>query len=135
MEQNFKIKNGSITFSEKGIVISDDFIKQYIINVSSHIITALSGVVLISNYRLTDHQLSLWAGTSFILLGLFNILFMTLRRTNKKHIENREVESMVLKKRFSTVFLNIRLNNGKLRRVQLKKEVPEDIIQIIATFN
>ena len=133
MEQNFEIQNGDITFFEKEIVIADNYIQQNIFYVVPNFLTIVYSLLLISSYRMTGQQLSLWWGIILLLLGIYNTIFMTFFRSRKKHIQNREVVSMVIKK--NSRILNIKLNNGKLRQLLLNKDVHEDLITIIGTFN
>ena len=134
MEQNYKIKNGEITFDEKRIVISDNAKRDIRILLFSSGIWVFYGSMSVLRYLKTSDQFLLWSG---LLIGIahFVILILTLRRTSKSQIENGEVQSIVLKQRLGNAFLDIKLKNGKLRRVTLVGKVPPEIKNIIKSYN
>ena len=134
MEQNYKIKNGEITFDEKRIVISDNAKRDIRILLFSSGIWVFYGAMSVLRFLKTSDQFLLWSG---LLIGIahFVILILTLRRTSKSQIENGEVQSIVLKQRLGNAFLDIKLKNGKLRRVTLIGKVPPEIKNIIKSFN
>ena len=134
MEQNYKIKNGEITFDEMRIVISDNARRDIRILLFSSGIWVFYGSMSVLRYLKTSDQFLLWSG---LLIGIahFVILILTLRRTSKSQIENGEVQSIVLKQRLGNAFLDIKLKNGKLRRVTLVGKVSQEIKNRIKSFN
>ncbi|SEA54963.1 hypothetical protein SAMN05443667_105206 [Flavobacterium gillisiae] len=134
MEQNYIIKNGEITFDENKIVIADDSKEQIRIQLFSSICWTFYGTMSVLRYIKTGDEFLLWSGL-FIGIAYFLILILTLLRTSKSQIENNEVHSIALKQRFGNVFIDIKLKNNKLRRVNLIGEIPEEIKNIITKFN
>ena len=134
MEQNYKIKNGEITFDEKRIVISDNAKRDIRILLFSSGIWVFYGAMSVLRFLKTSDQFLLWSG---LLIGIahFVILILTLRRTSKSQIENGDVHSIVLKQRLGNAFLDIKLKNGKLRRVTLVGKVSQEIKNRIKSFN
>ena len=134
MEQNYKIKNGEITFDEKRIVISDNAKRDIRILLFSSGIWVFYGAMSVLRFLKTSDQFLLWSG---LLIGIahFVILILTLRRTSKSQIENGEVQSIVLKQRLGNAFLDIKLKNGKLRRVTLVGKVSQEIKNRVKSYN
>lgn len=134
MEQNYKIKNGEITFDETRIVISDNARRDIRILLFSSGIWVFYGSMSVLRYLKTSDQFLLWSG---LLIGIahFVILILTLRRTSKSQLENGEVHSIVLKQRLGNAFLDIKLKNGKLRRVTLVGKVSQEIKNRIKSYH
>jgi len=74
------------------------------------------GSVAILKYSKTGDEFMLWSG---ILIGSVHLLIIikTLLRTVKSDIWLNEVKTIKVKHRFNNRFLDIRLNNNRLRQV------------------
>ena len=116
MKQTFKLKKGEILFEGDKIIIKDDAKKQKWILSSILCLGTIYGVLTFLRYFRTGDQFAFWFG---LLIGLSNILILTLwlLRSARSEISLNEVRSMKLKQRFSNNFLDIKLNNNRLRRV------------------
>ena len=118
MTQKFKLKKGEILFDADKITIKDDARKQKWIFTLILGLGTIYGVLTILRYFKTGDKFEYWFG---LFIGLLNILILTLwlLRSCRSEISMNEVKSMKIKQRFRNKFLDIRLNNNRLRRVNL----------------
>jgi hypothetical protein len=123
MKQTFKLKNGEVEFDNEKISIKDNAKTQKYIIVLSNCIWILFSLVKLLKYYKTGHNFDLWFG---IVLGFTNtfLLIHWQSISVRNEIKLTEVKSMIIKQRFKNRYLEIRLKNNKLRRVnQLKNEL------------
>ena len=113
---HFNITNGSIEFSKDKITIIDKAKKNNILQLLGAILWVIYGTISVLRYLKTGDQFLLWTGL-FIGLGHLFILIKLLGRTSKSEISRKDISSIELKKRYNNKFLDIKLQNGKLRRV------------------
>jgi hypothetical protein len=135
MEQNFEVKTGEITFKENKIIVSDNARIQIRNQFLMSGVWLLVAIINVWTYFKTGDHFSLWVGG--LLIGILHLILLIslLRRTSKSEIEKSEINSIVIKEKFGNKFLNIKLKNNKLRRVDLLEQVSEEMKLMIATFN
>ena len=116
MNQTFKLKKGGILFEGDKIIIKDDAKKQKWILTLILCLGTIYGALTFLRYFKTGDQFDYWFG---LIIALLNILILTvwLLRSFRSEISINEVKSMKIKHRFRNKFLDIRLNNNRLRRV------------------
>ena len=116
MIQTFKLKKGEISFEIDKVRISDNSWMQNRIQLFSSGICTIYGVISILRFLKTDDQFLLWSGL-FIGVTHFIIFVLYILRSNQSEISFDDIKSINVKKRFSNVFLDIKLKNNRLRRV------------------
>lgn len=116
MKKTFKIKKGEISFETDKIIISDNSKKQNLLQLFSSGMWAIFGTSSVLRYLKTGDQFLLWTGLC-IGIGHLVIFILILLRSNEIEILFDEIKSIKVKRRFSNEFLDIRLKNNRLRRV------------------
>ena len=116
MIQTFKLKKGEILFDNDKIIINDTAKKQRFFILWLSCCGSIFGIGFAFNSLQSNEQIRLWLG---LLIGLLNIsvLILWLLRSAQSEISLRDVKSIKLSQKFSNKFLDIRLNNNRLRRV------------------
>ena len=116
MTQTFKLKKGEISFETDKVRISDNSRKQNRMQLFSSAIWTIYGAISFLRYLKTGDQFLLWTGL-FIGVTHFIIFVLNILRSNQTEISFDDIKSINVKKRFSNVFLDIKLKNNRLRRV------------------
>ena len=116
MIQTFKIKKGEIYFETDKVRILDNSKKQNLLQLFSSVIWTIYGTLSVLRYLKTGDQFLLWTGL-FIGIGHFVIFILKILRSNQSEILFDDIKSIKVKRRFSNVFLDIKLKNNRLRRV------------------
>ena len=116
MTQTFKLKKGEISFETDKVRISDNSRKQNRMQLFISAIWAIYGAISFLRYLKTGDQFLLWTGL-FIGVTHFIIFVLNILRSNQTEISFDDIKSINVKKRFSNVFLDIKLKNNRLRRV------------------
>jgi hypothetical protein len=116
MAQTFKIKEGEISFETDKVKISDKSTKQSRFQLFSSGMWTIYGTLSVLRYLKTGDQFLLWTG---LLIGIahFVIFILILFRSTQSDILLGDIKSIKVKQRFSNKFLDIRLKNNRLRRV------------------
>jgi predicted membrane protein len=116
MIQTFKLKKGEILFDNDKIIINDNAKKQRFFILWLSCCGSIFGIGFAFNSLQSNEQIRLWLG---LLIGLLNIsgLILWLLRSAQSEISLSDVKSIKLSQKFSNKFLDIRLNNNRLRRV------------------
>jgi hypothetical protein len=131
MAQTFKLKKGEILFENDRIIISDKVNKQNGLTLLTSGIWIFYGTLSVLRYMKTGDEFLLWTG-SFIGIGHLIIFVFTLLRSTKSEISLTDVKSIKVKQRFNNYFLDIRLKNNRLRRVN-QIEDSEELEEYIKT--
>ena len=130
MTQTFKFKNGEILFDSDKIYISDDAIKQKRQKLFISIMSIIIGITLFLRSLKTGDDFFIWTGL-LIAVGHVFVLIFTLIQTFQSEILLKEISSIKIKQRFGHKFIDIKLNNRKIRRI-LKID-NSDLIKFIET--
>lgn len=112
----FKLKKGEISFETDKVIISDNSWKQNRIQLFSSAMWAIYGAISFLRYMKRGDQFLLWTGL-FLGVTHFIIFILNIIRSNQTEISFDDIKSINVKKRFSNVFLDIKLKNNRLRRV------------------
>ncbi len=131
-KQTYKIKNGEITFDEKSIVIKDDAKKQYRTFVFIYMCGILYGVVSILRYQKTGDALLLWLGLAIVIVNIV-VLIMASFKSTMSEIQRIDIVSIRLKQKLYNKFLEIKLKDNKIRRVNQINDVYHELKAYIAT--
>ena len=130
MTQIFRLKKGEILFEKEKIIISDNVKKQNGITLFTSFLWIIFGTASVLRYMKTGDEFLLWSGS---LIGISHLLIFvfTLLRSVKSEIYFNEVKSIKVKQRFNNIFLDIRLKNNRLRRINQidNSEELEDYIE------
>ena len=116
MKQAFKLKKGEILFSENKIIINDDAGKQKWQMALLILLPALYAFSTFLKSFKTGNQFDFWYGILLDLLCIPFLIIVSLRSV-RSEIALNEVKSMRIKQRFGHKYLDIKLNNNRLRRV------------------
>lgn len=116
MKQTFKLKKGEISFETDKVRISDNSRKQNRTQLFISAIWTIYGAISVLRYLKTGDQFFLWTGLC-IGVAHFIIFVVNILRSNQSEISFDDIKSINVEKRFSNVFLNIKLKNNRLRRV------------------
>ena len=114
--QTFRLKKGDIVFENDRIIISDDAVKQKKFTIGHSGLWTFFGIISVLRYLQTGDPFLLWTGL-FIGLGHLMILVFTVFRTVTGEILLTDVKSIKIKQRLGNKYLDIRLKNNRLRRV------------------
>jgi len=132
MAQTFRLKKGEILFENDKIIISDKAkIQRYMSLFTSGIwmLIAMKYILKLGQSN-ADSLDSFW-----IFLGVINLLLFVanLLRSSKSIIFVDEVKSLQVKQRLNNKFLDIKLNDHRLRRVN-QIEDSEELEEYIKTY-
>jgi hypothetical protein len=132
MAQTFRLKKGEILFENDKIIISDKAkIQRYMSLFTSGIwmLIAMKYILKLGQSN-ADSLDSFW-----IFLGVINLLLFVanLLRSSKSIIFVDEVKSLQVKQRLNNKFLDIKLNDHRLRRVN-QIEDSEELKEYIETY-
>lgn len=114
MEKTFTFEEGHITFSNESIEIKDKSSRHRL----SGILISASGLVLASLLAFNDQDFGLpfWFYASLIIINVVTIILFLLRST-KSVIPRADIKDIRVKKALGNPFLDIKLNNFRIRRV------------------
>ena len=124
MAQTFKLKKGEILFENDKIIISDKAKFQRYMS----LFTSGIWMLIAMKYILKLGQSNADSLDSFwIFLGVINLLLFVayLLRSSKSIILVDEVKSLQVKQRLNNKFLDIKLNDHRLRRVSQIEDMEE----------
>lgn len=116
MTQTFKLKKGEISFDSISIKILDNSKKKNRIQLLSSGIWTIYGILSVLRYLKTGDQFLLWTGL-FIGIVHLVIFILNLFRSNESKVLFNDIKSIKVREKFSSKFLDIRLKNNRLRRV------------------
>lgn len=116
MTQTFKLKKGEISFETDKVRISDNSKKLNSIQLFTSAVWTIYGTISVLRYMKTGDQFLLWTGL-FIGISHFIIFILSILRSNQNEISFDDIKSIAVKRRFSNGYLDIRLKNNRLRRV------------------
>ncbi len=116
MEKTFKLKKGEISFESSGVKISDNSKKQNLLRLLSSGMWTIYGTSSVLRYLKTGDQFLLWTGL-FIGITHLVLFILNLFRSNKSEILFDDIKSIKVREKFSNKFLDIKLKNNRLRRV------------------
>jgi hypothetical protein len=124
MARTFKLKKGEVLFEDDKIIISDKAKLQRYMSLFTSGIWLLIGIkyILKSGQSNADSLDYFW-----IFLGVINLLLFVanLLRSSKSIILVDEVKSLQVKQRLNNIFLDIKLNDHRLRRVSQIEDMEE----------
>jgi hypothetical protein len=129
-QQTFALKKGRISFERDMIIIQDEIKKQNRTTLIMAVLWILLGTRSFIKYLKTGELfllLSLLIGILYFLSYIF-----TLLRSTECEIPLDRIKSIKVKRRLSSAFLDIRLNNNKLRRV-IQVEDDDELAEYIKT--
>ncbi len=114
--REFQIGDGHITFSENEIIIDDKSRRTNIMMVISSCLWLIFSVFSILRYHRTNEEFHLWVG---LLIGIGHLLILGILffRSTKSKVSLDEIKEISFKTRNGRDFLDIKLNNGRTRRV------------------
>ncbi len=114
--RSFKLMKGEISFEPDRIRISDNLKKERIISLFSSSLWTMYGAISVFRYLKTGDQFLLWTGI-FIGVAHLILLIVNLLRSNANEILYSEITSIKITRRSKNKFLDLRLKNNRLRRV------------------
>jgi hypothetical protein len=124
MPHTFKLKVGEITFEDDRIRIIDNAKKDNRLALISSVLWVFYGTVTVWNSIKTDDKFILYLGL-FIGVAHLVILVMYLFRSYASEISMESIKSVKAKKRFNNKFLDIKLKNNRIRRVNGLENIQE----------
>lgn len=116
MPRTFKLLKREIQFDSDKIIISDDARKQRILLLLLSTAGAVYGILSILKYFGNGEQFLLWSGV-FLSISNLIILILLFARSTQKEIFLEEIKSIKTGQRSGNKYLDIRLQNNRLRRV------------------
>ncbi len=116
MIRTFELKKGTIVFDEEKITIKDKSQSQRNLWLYLSLAGAVIGILFILGYLRTDNELLLWIGLFYTIADIA-IFFAILMGPLQSEIYLKEVKSLKLKEKYGNYFLEIKLQNNKIRRV------------------
>jgi hypothetical protein len=132
MTKTFKLKKGEVLFEDDKIIISDKATIQKYMRLIISLIWILAGIKSVLRPGQSDDMFmrSLW-----IFIATLNIIVfvVTILRSTKSVILYEDVKFIQVKQRFNNKFLDIRLKNNRLRRVN-QIEDTEELEEYIETY-
>jgi len=132
MAQTFRLKYGEIKFENDRICISDKAKNQKYVTLFT---TGFWTLITLKNTFKYEQPTTDFFYFVWVTLGLLNIILFiaTLFKSTKSIILMDEVNSIKLKRRLNTQFLEIRLKDNKLRRVGQIEE-PEELEEYVEKY-
>jgi len=128
----FKTNKSEISITDEKIEIRDKEKKliQYVI--ISSICWIIFGITSIIRFSKTGDQFLLWTGMG---IGIVNsvIIALVLLRTSKSEILKTDIKSIVFKQRMGNKFIDIKLMDNKIRRINQIDEIYEDVRKQLET--
>ena len=124
MAQTFRLKKGEILFEKDKIIISD---KAKIQRYMSLFTSGIWMLVVIKHILRPDQSNADSLDYFWVFLGVINLLLLVayLFRSSKSIILVDEVKSLQIKQRLNNKFLDIKLNDHRLRRVSQIEDIEE----------
>lgn len=116
MNKIFELQNGKIEFLSDKIIVTDKARSQRKYNLISSGIWIFYGTMSVLRYLKTGDQFLLWTGL-FIGLAHLWIFVSFLLRVVESEISVNDIKSLKLKAPFGNNNLDIKLKNGRTRRV------------------
>ncbi|MEI7828429.1 MAG: hypothetical protein WCI31_01595 [Prolixibacteraceae bacterium] len=116
MNSTFALKKGTLVFNDGKIIITDNAKRQKWYRLVTSGMWTFYGALSVLRYFKTGDQYLLWTGL-FIGIAHFGIFVAFLFRSVQSEVALKDVKSMKLKSPFGDVFLDIKLNNNRIRRV------------------
>ena len=116
MIRTFELRKGTIVFDEEKITIKDKSQSQRNLWLYLSLAGAVIGILFILGYLRTDNELLLWIGLFYTIADIA-IFFAILMGPLQSEIYLKEVKSLKLKEKYGNYFLEIKLQNNKIRRV------------------
>ncbi len=133
MSQTFQLAKGKITFEEDKLQIEDAVIKERNQFILMLVFIVFQIVFQIYRFNKREDYVSIIFGVFF---GLMGILF--INRLVSMSVQNvilyEDIKSVQLKKRLRNHFMDIRLTNNKIRRLNLNDKSVELDLFLTATF-
>jgi len=124
MTQTFTLKKGELTFDENKIIITDDAARQRQWRLVNSAVWLIYGIASVFNYLKYDVPFLLWTG---LLIGIGNLLILVTLpwNTARNEIDLNEVKSIKVNRRLGSQFVDIKLNNNRVRRITRITDVEE----------
>lgn len=132
MKQTFRLKKGEILFENDKIIISD---KAKILRYMSLFTSGIWTLIILKYILKLGHSNADSLDSFWIFLGVLNLLLLVanLLRSSKSIILVDEVKSLRVKQRLNNKFLDIKLNDHRLRRVSQIEDI-EELEEYIKTY-
>lgn len=126
MSQSFKLYTGELSFDGEKIVVSDNAGNQIRFRTISSAIWVFYGTMSVLRFVNTQDHFLLWTGL-IIGLGHLGLLLWTYFTSTQAEINLKEVQSMQVRRRFGSEFLDIKLSGNKTRRISLIKGTATEV--------
>lgn len=126
MEKTFVFEGGQITFSQESIQIKDKSSR----NRSLGIIISALGLI----YASQATEFPFWFYAGLISINLVTIILFLLRST-KSVIPREEIKDIRIKKTLGNPFMDIKLNNFRVRRVAQISEIESELREYIEQYS
>jgi hypothetical protein len=124
MKQIFKLTQGEITFETDRILISDDSKNNNMLVLLNAVLLMIFGLLNLIRYFLNKDEILLWGGSAFFIINLV-IIVTFLLRSNQNEILFKDIKSIKVQETFRWKFLDIKLKNNKLRRINGLENIQE----------
>ncbi len=116
MIHTFELKKGTLIFEEDKIIINDNSQSQRNLWLFLSGIGIFIGAMFVLTFLISGNKILLWIGLFYMVAHILVMLGFLLEPVQNE-IQLREVKSLILKERFGTNFLEIKLHNGKIKKV------------------
>lgn len=131
--KRFVIGEGEITFESDRVVILDKFRRYLRLQIFNSSIWTIYGTASVLRYSKTNDQFLLWSGLFIGIAHIIILLSILLFRTSKSEIPIADIVSVKLKERLGNQFLDLKLKNGKIRRVSKVHAESKELKKYIET--
>ena len=131
--QTLPLKKGEIVLTEEGIQINDNGKRELQLRIFSSVLWIVFGAFSVLRYFNGEgDSFLLWTS---LLIGLGHLTVLVIYaffRTNKRTISISEIRDMRMRTRGDNTFLEIKLQQGRLRRVNQVHEIAGELHAYIA---
>ncbi len=116
MTKTFQLKNGDISFGLGNIKINDGAKGMKHLQLFASAVGSFSGFIQVYRYFKSEDLFLLWIG---LFIGISHLMIFTflLFLTHSHDVLIEDIKSIKVRKRLGNIFLDIKLKNNKLRRV------------------
>lgn len=126
MGKALPLEKGEIILGEDKITILDKAKKEKYRRITSSSIWIIYGILSVLRYMKTGDEFLLWTGSVIGLLHLA-VLVYSLFRTTKGEIDLEEIGRVIFKERNGNKFLDLKLKDGKKRRISKVESVKDEL--------
>lgn len=126
MEKSLALEKGTVQLSEDKILIQDNAKREHIMRIVSSTAWTFFGAISVLRYLKTGDEFLLWTGT-IIGLGHLLMLAFVLFRTTKAEVYLNDIQQVAFKSRNGNKFMDLKLRNGRKRRVSRIAPVSDEL--------